>query len=215
MEIRCKEEGKGGKRIISYLPVQYRFNELSAFTNDLNYLEHIALNDFLQYMNYSLNVADRYDKTKADYMVRAIERYIGSKYLDNQTKFIYLVSVLEAIAEKVEKIRKNEPMTKRDGTEGAKQRTTYDIVSKSLTRKNIDISKLNHTIKESVGQSEFVDLRNEILHRLPTNEIVDYLNFKYPMFYMEFAVCITILHHLGFDNIHFRKGFELNIYNET
>lgn len=145
-------------------------------------------------------------------MVKAIERYIISKYVDNLTKFVYLVSILETIAEKVEKIKTTEKVVDKNGTEHNAPRDAYDIVSESLTKKNIDLSKLNGTIKESVGLKDFVDLRNEILHRLPSEKIIDYLNYKYTMFYLEFAVLITILHHLGFDNIHFRKSFKLSIY---
>lgn len=215
MEIRYKEEFKGGTKVISYLPIQYRFNELPAFTSDLDYLEHTALTNFEQYMTFSLNTADCYsEKTKADYVVKAIERYIASKYVDNQSKFVYLVSILETIAEKVEKIKTTEQITDKSGKEHSSPRNAYDIVSESLTKKNIDLSKLNDTIQEDVKLKDFVDLRNEILHRLPTEKIIDYLNYKYPMFYLEFAVCIVILHHLGFDNIKFRKGFELSIYKE-
>ena len=60
----------------------------------------------------------------------------------------------------------------------------------------------------------FINLRNEILHRLPSEKIVNFLNYKYPMFFLEFTVFIVILHHLGFDNIQFREGFELSIYKE-
>ena len=215
MEIRYKEEFKGGTKVISYLPIQYRFNELPSFTSDLDYLEHAALTNFEQYMTFSLNTADCYsEKKKADYVVKAIERYIASKYVDNQSKFVYLVSILETIAEKVEKIKTTEQITDKSGKEHSSPRNAYDIVSESLTKKNIDLSKLNDTIQGGVRLKDFVDLRNEILHRLPTEKIIDYLNYKYPMFYLEFAVCIVILHHLGFDNIKFREGFELSIYKE-
>lgn len=213
MEIRCKEDCKEGKKIITYIPVQYRFRELSPFTNDLHYLDHVALKDLEQYMKLSLKTADNYsERTIKEYMVKAIERYISSKYVDNLTKFIYLVSILETIAEKVEKIKTTEKVVDKNGKEHNAPRDVYDIVSESLTKKNIDLSKLNGTIKESVGLKDFVDLRNEILHRLPSEKIIDYLNYNYTIFYLEFTVLITILHHLGFDNIHFRKGFKLSIY---
>ena len=207
MEIRCKEECKEGKKTTSYLPVQYRFSEQSRFTHELNYIEHAPFKDFLQ---LSLNTAANYsDRTKRDYIVKAIERYIGSKYVDNQTKFIYLVSILEVLAEKVEKIKIMEQVVENGGKD-----RTYLIVCESLSRKNIDISKLNDTIKEGVGLNNFIALRNEILHKLPSEKITDYLNYKYPMYYLEFTVCISILHHLGFDDVHFREGFELSIYKE-
>lgn len=213
MEIRCKEECKGGRKIISYFPVQYRLRELSPFTNDLHYLDHVALEDLEQYMKLSFKTADNYsERTTRGYIVKAIERYISSKYVDNLTKFIYLVSILETIAEKVEEIKTAEKVVDKNGKEHNAPRDAYDIVSESLTKKNIELSKLNGTIKESVGLKNFVDLRNEILHRLPSEKIIDYLNYNYTFFYLEFAVLITILHHLGFDNIHFRKGFKLSIY---
>lgn len=212
MEIRCKEDCKGGKKTKTYLPVQYRFSERSPFVKDMNYFEPIALKDFMQ---SSLNTADTYsDRTKKDYIVKAIERYIVSKYVDNLTKFVYLVSILEVIAEKVEKVKTTEKVVDKDGKEHNHQRDAYDIVNESLNRKNIDITNLNATIKDCVGLNNFVALRNEILHKLPSERIIDYLNFKYPMSYLEFTVCIVILHHLGFDNIRFRNGFKLNIFKE-
>lgn len=208
MEIRCKEECKGGEKTISYLSVKYRYSELSPFTNDMNYIEHVALKDFVQ---SSLNTANNYsDMSKRDYMVKAVERYIGSKYVDNQTKFVFLVSILEVIAEKVEKVKVTEQVVENGGKD-----RTYLIVCESLNRKNIDISKLNATIKESIGLNNFVALRNDILHRLPSEKIINYLNFNYPIFYLEFAVLITILHHLGFDSVQFQRGFKLSIYNEA
>ena len=205
MEIRCKEDCKGGKKIISYRPIKYRFSERLPFVKDLNYFEPVTFKEFVQ---CSLNTAEGYsDRTKKEYMVKAIERYIVSKYVDNLTKFVYLVSILEVIAEKVEKIKVTEQLIENGGKD-----RTYLIVCESLNRKNIDISKLNTTINENVGLNNFVALRNEILHRLPGEKIIDYLNFKYPMSYLEFTVCIVILHHLGFDNIHFRNGFKLNIF---
>ena len=132
--------------------------------------------------------------------------------LSNLTKFIYLVSILETIAEKVEKIKTTEKVVDKNGKEHNAPRDAYDIVSESLTKKNIDLSKLNGTIKESVGLKDFVDLRNEILHRLSSEKIINFLNYNYTIFYLEFTVLITILHHLGFDNIHFRKGFKLSIF---
>lgn len=215
MEIRIIEECRNGKKTISYLPLQYRYNELPTFTCDLDYLEHAAFSDFAQYMRFALNTANNYsDRTKREYMVNAIERYISSKYVDNQTKFVYLVSILEVIAEKVEKIKTTEKVTDKSGKEHNCPRNAYDIVSEFLTTKNIDLSKLNDTIKESVRLKDFVDLRNEILHRLPSEKIVNYLNYKYPIFYLEFAVCIVILYHLGFDKIQFREGFDLSIYKK-
>ena len=208
MEIRCKEECKEGKKIISYLPVQYRFSERFPFVKDLNYFEPIAFKDFMQ---NSLNTADTYsDRTKREYMVKAIERYISSKYVDNLTKYVYLVSILEVIAEKVEKLK----VTKQVIENGGKDRT-YFIVCESLNRKNIDISKLNATISDCVGLNNFVALRNEILHRLPTETTIDYLNFKYPMSYLEFTVCIVILYHLGFDKIQFQHGFKLSVFKDS
>lgn len=171
MEIRCKEECKDGKKIISYLPVQYRFNERFPFVRDLNYFEPITLKDFMQ---ISLNTADVYsDRTKREYMVKAIERYIGSKYVDNLTKFVYLVSILEVIAEKVERVKTIEKVVDKDGKEHNHQRDAYDIVNESMNRKNLDISKLNATISDSVGLNNFVALRNEILHRLPSEKAIN------------------------------------------
>lgn len=171
MEIRCKEECKEGKKTTSYLPVQYRFSEQSRFTHELSYIEHAPFKDFVQ---LSLNTAANYtDRTKRDYIVKAIKRYIGSKYVDNQTKFIYLVSILEVIAENVEKIKTTEKVVGKDGKERNCPRAAYDIVGESLTNKNIDLSKLNDTIEESIGLKDFVDLRNEILHRLPSEKITD------------------------------------------
>jgi hypothetical protein len=174
----------------------------------LNYFEPIAFKDFMQ---NSLNTADTYsDRTKRKYMVKAIERYISSKYVDNLTKYVYLVSILEVIAEKVEKLK----VTKQVIENGGKDRT-YFIVCESLNRKNIDISKLNATISDCVGLNNFVALRNGILHRLPTEKTIDYLNFKYPMSYLEFTVCIVILYHLGFDKIQFQHGFKLSVFKDS
>jgi len=213
MEIRCMEECKDGKKIISYLPVQYRFNERFPFVRDLNYFEPITLKDFMQ---ISLNTADVYsDRTKREYMVKAIERYIGSKYVDNLTKFVYLVSILEVIAEKVERVKTIEKVVDKDGKEHNHQRDAYDIVNESMNRKNLDISKLNATISDSVGLNNFVALRNEILHRLPSEKVINYLNLKYPMSYLEFTVYIVLLHHLGFDDIHFRNGFKLSVLKDS
>lgn len=215
MEIRCKEQSKDGRKTIVYLPVQYKFHGLSSFTNDLDYLKHVALSNLFQFLELSLKSVESYNLKKSDYIVKAIERYMVSKYMDNQTKFIYLTSILETFSEKVEEITKTEIKTKKDGKEVREKRNAYNMVSESLMKKNIDLDKLNNTINEDTGLSgNFVDLRNEILHNLPTEKIVNYLNYKYPIYYLEFAVCLVILHHIGFDNIHFREGFELSIYKE-
>lgn len=215
MEIRCKEQCKDGRKTIVYLPVQYKFQGLSSFTNDMYYLKHVALSNLFQFLELSLKSVESYNPKKSDYIVKAIERYMASKYMDNQTKFIYLTSILETFSEKVEEITKTEIITKKDGKEVRQPRKAYNMVSESLMKKNIDLDKLNDTINEDTGLSgNFVDLRNEILHNLPTEKIVNYLNYKYPMCYLEFAVCLVILHHIGFDNIHFREGFELSIYKE-
>ena len=215
MEILCKEECKRGKKTISFLPIQYRFRELNSFANDFDYIKHQSLADFVLYMKSSINTVENYtSKTKGEYMVKAIERYTISKYVDNLTKFVYLVSILETISEKVESIKKTEQVEGNNGGKRYNKRMAYEIVSESLTKKNIDLSKLNDVVKEDLDMDNFVNLRNEILHRLPSEKIVNFLNYKYPMFYLEFTVFIEILHHLGFDNIQFREGFVLSIYKE-
>lgn len=215
LEILCKHECKGEEKTISFLPIQYRFHELNSFASDLDYVEHQSLTDFVQYLKSSINIVENYtNDAKGDYMVKAIERFIISKYVDNLTKFVYLVSILETISEKVERIKKTELVEGKDGEKHRNKRNAYDIVSESLTKKNIDLSKLNDAVKKSLGMDNFINLRNEILHRLPSENIVNFLNYKYPMFFLEFTVFIVILHHLGFDNIQFREGFELSIYKE-
>lgn len=64
------------------------------------------------------------------------------------------------------------------------------------------------------GIYNFIDLRNEIMHGLPSKEIIVFLYDESDIIsILEFMTCIITLNEIGFTNIHFVEGYErLNVF---
>lgn len=138
---------------------------------------------------------------------KGISNYVRSKYLDNTSKFILLSSVLEVYAERIHRYVGD---------------TKYNRIKPLFDHFNIDISKLDSIIKcknwldsNGRGIQNFIDLRNEIMHGLPSMEIIEFLDNESDIVSeLEFMTCIITLREIGFTDIHFVEGYErINIFN--
>lgn len=169
--------------------------------NNIDYIivndSFLGLSDFLRGIHYL-----QLDGFKREIVNRGIERYIVSKYLDKITRFVYLVSIIHTFAEKVYEQR---------GTNAS------DSVNKLLEKFSIDKDIINENVEfKSIRNGKigkhFVEVRNEILHALPSQEIEMLIENTELVRKVDFCAFILIMHELGFSDIKFDENFmNLNI----
>ena len=164
--------------------------------NNIDYIivngSHLELTDFLRGIQYL-----QHDEVKLKIVNRGIERYIASAYLDDITRFVYLVSIIHTFAEKVY---------------GLNGKNASDIVNKLLEKYNIDIGLMNKevsftSIRNGKLENHFVEVRNEILHALPSQEMELMIEDTELVRKVDFCALILIMHELGFSDIKFDKDF--------
>ena len=167
--------------------------------NNISYIrvngDYLELSDFLNGCYYLQN-----DENKRKIVNRGIERYIASTYLDDITKFVYLVSIIHTFAEKVY------------GLQGKASKQ----VNQLLDMFHIDSSIMNDgvvfTSVREKSENHFVEVRNEILHALPSKEIEELIEETELIRKVDFCALILILNELGFSDIKFCEDFKsLNI----
>lgn len=167
---------------IDYIIVNGSFLELSDFLRGIQYLQH--------------------EEDKREIVNRGIERYIASAYLDAITRFVYLVSIIHTFAEKIY---------------GLKRGNASDRVNQLLEMHNIDINIMNEgvsftSIRNGKPENHFVEVRNEILHALPSQELEMLIEDTELVKKVDFCALILIMHELGFSDIKFDEDFiDLNI----
>lgn len=167
---------------IDFIIVNGSYLELSDFLKGIQYLQH--------------------DEIKLNIVNRGIERYIASAYLDDITRFVYLVSIIHTFAEKVY---------------GLKGKNASDSVNQLLEKYNIDIDIMNEevsftSIRNGKQENHFVEVRNEILHALPSQEMEMLIEDTELVRKVDFCALILIMHELGFSDIMFdEKIMGLNI----
>ena len=77
----------------------------------------------------------------------------------------------------------------------------------------ISRKKLINSYGESINN--FAELRNEIMHSLPSQSIIDFLdNESVVVSRLEFIVCVIILREFGLLNIKFTEGYEVSVLNQ-
>ena len=194
-----------GNERIEFCKVKYQVKEKNTSHFQFQYLKIPNGKSFENFVNSS-------NESMVDDLIfpiirKGISNYVRSKYLDNISKYILLSSVLEVYAERIHRYVGD---------------TKYNRIKPLFEHFNIDISKLDSIIKcknwldsNGKGIQNFIDLRNEIMHGLPSKEIIDFLDDESDIISkLEFVTCIITLRELGFTNIHFVEGYErINVFN--
>lgn len=201
IELWMKEISKNGKTCRQYFSLNYKSVMEDKNCNNINYLqingEFLSLNAFISNCHYFQT-----DPVKRKIIDRGLERYVASEYLDDITKFIYLVSIIHTYAEKV------------NGFKGGCQ---YNQVEKLLDKYNIDPKIMNEgisfqSLRNGGTCDNFIEVRNELLHALPSQEMIDMIEEKELVRKADFCALIIILRELDYSNIKFCEDFKsLNI----
>ena len=140
---------------------------------------------------------------------RGIDNYVRSNYLDNVSKYFLLYSVLAAFAHNIHSYN---------------EQNEYKSIKKLTDNFNLDLSLLDSDIEkrkfnDSKGNhiSNFAQLRNEIMHGLPSAKIIRFLDDESDIISkMEFITAIIILKELGFSDISFVEGFDnLSVFKKV
>ena len=199
IEYRMKQVVNGKKTTYKYIKTKYNIQE-----------KYITHSQFL-YLNirYGEDLADFIKSIEGnhikdvtfEFIGKGIDNYIRSNYLDNLSKYILLYSVFAVFANKIHFYTGH---------------SEYERIKKLTDNFDLDLSLLDSVIekKNLIDSNEnqisnFADLRNEIMHGLPSTEIIRFLDDESNIISkMEFMTAIIILKELGFSDISIIEGFE-------
>lgn len=203
LEVWIKETQTNGQVKREYCRPKYRAVLEESSCNNLDYVlvnnQFLSLTDFVNTSQFLQS-----DIVKKNIVKRGIERYIASNYLDDISKFIYLVSIIHTFAEKVH------DFSDRDASMQVDKLLSECQIDSAILNKGIEFTSLRRNSKNT-----FVEVRNEIMHALPSPEIEQLIDELELVRKVDFASLIIILHELGFSDIRFCDDFEsLNILKE-
>ena len=200
IECRMIQVVNAGDTRFEYKRPRYNIQEKHITHDQFMYLNiHCGetLADFIKFIE-----GNHIEDSTFGFIGRGIDNYVRSNYLDNLSKYILLYSVLAVFANKIHHYT------------GCN--SDYERIKHLMDNFDLEVSVLDSVIakknfKDSKGNqiNNFADLRNEIMHGLPSSEIIKFLEDESDVVSkMEFVTSITILKELGFSNISFKEGFE-------
>ena len=77
------------------------------------------------------------------------------------------------------------------------------------------ISRKNWIDSNGESINNFAELRNEIMHSLPSQDIIDFLdNESIVVSCLEFIICVIILKELGLFDVKFAKEYGVDVFNK-
>lgn len=189
---------------VEYKRTKYNIQEIHIVHSQFMYLNINNGGTFLEFVEF---ISDNdIEDSVFTFVRKGIDNYVRSNYLDNLSKYVLLYSVLAVFANKIHKYIGY---------------CEYERIKKLFECFELNISAIDSVIgkkgfKDSNGNiiKNLAELRNEIMHGLPSTEIIRFLdNDSDVISRMEFVTCITILKELCFSNISFKDGFEnLNVF---
>lgn len=196
LEIWIEVDNDGCNIRKSYRRLKYKVLLESNVCKSIDYLSingdcDISLIDFTNILQVPTD-----DNLRSTVIRRGIERYVVAETLDDISKFVYLVSIIHTFSEKIHNIKGD----------------ASSQVKKLLDRFHVDFEKMNKGIEfQSLRKSPkqtFVEVRNEIMHALPSPEIEKLIEENDLVSKVDFAALICILNELGVSNIAFIDGFD-------
>lgn len=189
-----------------YRKTKYNILEKHIVHFQFMYLDMEEIDSFADFIN-AIN-RNEIEKTVFSCIQKGIDTYVRSNYLDNLSKYIQLYSVLAVFSNKIHNFQRN--------NEYKRIKCLFDEFNINISLLDSEISQKNWI--DSYGESinNFAELRNEIMHSLPSQNIIDYLdNESNVVSCLEFIVCIIILKELGFSDIKFTEGYGINVFNQV
>lgn len=188
-----------------YRKTKYNIIEKHIVHFQFMYLDMREINSFISFINAIHR--NEIEEFVFSCIQKGIDTYVRSNYLDNLSKYIQLYSILAVFANKIHNFQGN---------------NEYKRIKCLFDEYNINISLLNDGISrknwvDSYGESinNFAELRNEIMHSLPSQSIIDFLdNESVVVSCLEFIVSVIILKELGILNVKFAEGYGVNVFNQ-
>lgn len=188
-----------------YRKMKYNIIEKHIVHFQFMYLDMEEINTFINFID-AIN-RNEIEGAVFSCILKGIDTYVRSNYLDNLSKYIQLYSVLAVFANKIHDFQGN---------------NEYKRIKCLFEEFNINISLLDNGISrknwiDSNGESinNFAELRNEIMHSLPSQDIIDFLdNESIVVSCLEFIVSVIILKELGLLNVKFIEGYGVNVFNQ-
>ena len=188
-----------------YRKTKYNIIEKQIVHFQFMYLDIKEINSFVDFIN-TINSYE-IEESVFSCIQKGIDTYVRCNYLDNLSKYIQLYSVLAVFANRIHNFQGN--------NEYKRIKCLFDEFNINLSLLNDGISrkKLINSYGESINN--FAELRNEIMHSLPSQSIIDFLdNESVVVSRLEFIVCVIILREFGLLNIKFIEGYEVSVLNQ-
>lgn len=205
IEYKTIQQFNTNTKKVEYHKTKYNILEKHIVNFQFMYLEIEKSDSFINFITAIKR--NTIEEPRFSFIGKGIEMYVRSNYLDNLSKYILLYSVLATFANKIHNFEGN---------------NEYKRIKYLFNEFDVNISLLDNEISsqnwhDSYGQkiTNFAELRNEIMHSLPSQEILEFIDHKSDIISrLEFMTCIIILKELGFYNIQFVKDFNtLNVFN--
>ena len=174
------------------------------FHSELIYIDIDNNNSFeFFFQNSSWQSKDNIQKAKLE---QAIYTFTRCTYCDNTMQFILLYSILDSYAGNSRGISPYKTMA-------TNMHNYYNIDINKIGKENDSLlQKMQLYLKRDNGKdanvTNFCLLRNYILHFMSKPIIDEYLERSELVSKLRFAVCIIILHELGFHNLSFKKDWK-------
>lgn len=188
-----------------YRKTKYNIIEKHIVHFQFMYLDMKEINSFISFIN-AIN-RNEIEEFVFSCIQKGIDTYVRSNYLDNLSKYIQLYSILAVFANKIHNFQGN--------NEYKRIKCLFDEFNINISLLNDGISRKNFV--DSYGESinNFAELRNEIMHSLPSQSIIDFLdNESIVVSCLEFIVSVIILKELGILNVKFTEGYGVNVFNQ-